>query len=116
MISHYVGVRNFCDNPAKNDKVIANAISNGARILLGEILFTKGIGQLPIGNGKNSFDSYQEKYHLLAKAMNNQLLIDGKSNQITVLSDILSYSQFQNSSCIKEEQIKRFYFEMGKNE
>lgn len=116
MISHYVGVRNFCDNPAKNDKVIANAISNGARILLGEILFTKGIGQLPIGNGKNSFDSYQEKYHLLAKAMNNQLLIDGKSNQIIVLSDILSYSQFQSSSCIKEEQIKRFYFEMGKNE
>ena len=116
MISHYVGVRNFCDNPVKNDKVIANAISNGARILLGEILFTKGIGQLPIGNGKNSFDSYQEKYHLLAKAMNNQLLIDGKSNQITVLSDILSYSQFQSSSCIKEEQIKRFYFEMGKNE
>ena len=56
-----------------------------------------------------------EKYHLLAKAMNNQLLIDGKSNQIQV-SDILSYSQFQNSSCIKEEQIKRFYFEMGKNE
>lgn len=48
--------------------------------------------------------------------MNNQLLIDGKSNQIIVLSDILSYSQFQSSSCIKEEQIKRFYFEMGKNE
>ena len=69
-----------------------------------------------IGNGKNSFDSYQEKYHLLAKAMNNQLLIDGKSNQITILSDILSYSQFQSSSYIKEEQIKRFYFEMGKNE
>ena len=47
--------------------------------------------------------------------MNDQLLIDGKNNQITVLSDILSYSQFQNNFCIKEEQIKRFYFDMGKN-
>lgn len=116
MIYHYVGVRNFCDNPVKDDKVIANTVSGGARILLGEILFTKGIGQLQIGNEKSSFDSYQEKYRILAKAMNNQLCIDGKSNQITVLSDILSYLQFQNSSCIKEEQIKRFYFEMGKNE
>lgn len=47
-----MGNENFCDNPAKNDKVIANAISNGARILLGEILFTKGIGQLPIHSFK----------------------------------------------------------------
>lgn len=113
MISHYVGVRNFCDNPVKEDKVIINAVSGGARILLGEILFTKGIGQLPIENGKKSFDSYREKYRILAKAMNNQLCIDGKSNQITVVNDVLSYSQFQNSSCIKEEQIKRFYFESG---
>lgn len=116
MISHYVGVRNFCDHPVKEDKVIINAVSGGAQILLGEILFTKGIGQLPIENGKKSFDSYREKYRILAKAMNNQLCIDGKSNQIIVVNDVLSYSQFQNSSCIKEEQIKKFYFEMGKNE
>ena len=115
MISHYVGVRNFCDVLVGKDKIIANAVSAGAKILLGEILFTKGIGQLLIGNGKKAFDSYQEKYRVLAKAMNNQLCIDGMSSQITVLSDIMSYSQFQNSSCIKEEQIKRFYFEMGKN-
>ena len=115
MISHYVGVRNFCDASVKKDKIIANAVSAGAKILLGEILFIKGIGQLPIGNGKKAFDSYQEKYRILAKAMNNQLGIDGMGNQITVLSDILSYSQFQNNSCIKEEQIKRFYFEMGKS-
>ena len=99
----------------EKDKIIANAVSAGAKILLGEILFTKGIGQLLIGNGKKAFDSYQEKYRVLAKAMNNQLGIDGMGNQITVLSDIMSYSQFQNSSYIKEEQIKRFYFEMGKN-
>ena len=116
MISHYVGVRNFCDNPVKKDIVIINAVSGGARILLGEILFTKGIGQLTISMGKNGLDSYREKYRILANAMNDQLGIDGMDNKITVLSDILSYSQFQNNSCIKEEQIKRFYFEMGKNE
>lgn len=115
MISHYVGVRNFCDVSVKKDKIIANAVSAGGKILLGEILFTKGIGQLLIGNGEKALDSYQEKYRILAKTMNNQLNIYGMGNQITVLSDILSYSLFQNSNCIKEEQIKRFYFEMGKN-
>lgn len=94
MISHYVGVRNFCDVSVKKDEIIANAVSAGARILLGEILFTKGIGQLHIGNGKKALDSYQEKYRILAKTMNNQLGIDGMDDQITVLSDILSYSQF----------------------
>lgn len=114
MISHYVGVRNFCDNPGKEDTVIYNAISNGAKVLLGEMLFTKGIGQLPIGNGNKSFDSYREKYQILAKTLNFQLHKDRKINQITVLSDILSYSQFQYNRCIMEKQIKRFYFEMGK--
>lgn len=110
MISHYVGVRNFCDAPVEKDKVIAKAVSDGAKILLGTILFTKGIGQLAIGNGKKAFDSYQEKYFILAGAVNNQLGMDGMGGRVTVLRDILSYSQFQNSSCIKEEQIKRFYF------
>lgn len=120
MISHYVGVRNFCNMLKKKDKVdvgdedIENAALDGAKIFLGEILFTKGIGQLPIGNGKKAFDSYQEKYRILAGALNEQIRIDGMSEQVSVLADILSYSQFQNSRCIKEERIKRFYFEMGK--
>lgn len=117
MISHYVGVRNFCDMLKKKDKGdedIENAVLGGAKILLGEILFTKGIGQMPIGNGKKAFDSYQEKYRILAEALNEQIRIDGMSEQVSVLADILSYSQFQNSSCIKEERIRRFYFEMGK--
>lgn len=114
MISHYVGVRNFCGMLKKKDAHIEKAVSNGAKILLGEILFTKGIGQLQIGNGKKALDSYQEKYRILAKALNEQLCIDGMGGQVAVLSDILSYDQFQNSSCIKEERTKRFYFEMGK--
>lgn len=120
MISHYVGVRNFCDMLKKKGKVDVGdedneiAVLYGAKIFLGEILFTKGIGQLSIGNGKKAFDSYQEKYQILAKALNEQLRIDGMSAQVSVLADILSYSQFQNSSYIKKERIKRFYFEMGK--
>lgn len=113
MISHYVGVRNFVDNPSPKDKVIAEAAFNGAEIMLGEILFTKGIGQILIDNGKSSLDSYKEKYKILAGIMNKQLFIDGKSNKIKVLSDVLSYSIFENSSFIKEEQIKKFYFEIG---
>lgn len=116
MISHYVGVRNFCNMSKKEDTDIENAVLSGAKILLGEILFTKGIGQLPIGNGKKAFDAYQEKYRILAEALNEQLRIDGMSERVRVLADILSYSQFQNSSCIKEERIKRFYFEMGKED
>lgn len=116
IISHYVGVRNFCNMSKKEDTDIENAVLDGAKILLGEILFTKGIGQLPIGNGKKAFDAYQEKYRILAEALNEQLRIDGMSERVRVLADILSYSQFQNSSCIKEERIKRFYFEMGKED
>lgn len=120
MISHYVGVRNFCDMLKKKGKIDMgdddneNVVLDGAKILLGEILFTEGIGQLSIGNGKKVFDSYQGKCRILAGALNEQLCIDGMSEQVSVLADILSYSQFQNSRCIKEEIIKRFYFEMGK--
>lgn len=120
MISHYVGVRNFCDMLKKKGKIDVgdkdnkNVVLDGGKIFLGEILFTKGIGQLSIGNGKQAFDSYQEKYRILAAALNEQLRIDGMSEQVSVLTDILSYSQFQNSSYIMEEKIKKFYFEMGK--
>lgn len=113
MISHYVGVRNFYNMSKTKDTVIEDAVLSGAKILLGEILFTKGIGQLPIGNGKKAFDAYQEKYRILAEALNEQLRIDGMAERVSVLVNILSYSQFQNNSCIKEERIKRFYFEMG---
>lgn len=112
MISHYVGVRNFCDNNREiKDNRIANAVSKGARILLGEILFA-----LPLEDGKNCFDSYQKNYCILAKELNRQIAYGGKEGQFAVLSDILSYSWFKESGCIKEDRIKRFYFESGKNE
>lgn len=114
MISHYIGVRNLCDKPDKKNDPISNAISAEADVLLGEILFTKGIGQLPIENGEECFASYQKKYSILADILNKQLKRDGMSGRITVLKDILSYSQFQDAQYIREQQIRSFYFESGK--
>lgn len=114
MISHYIGIRNLCDSPNNKNDVVAKAVSNGAKILLGEILFTKGIGQLHIGRNNECFKSYRDKYIILANELNNQLKKDGLDGKFTVLSDILSYSQFQDNNYILEPQIKRFYFELGK--
>lgn len=114
MISHYIGIRNLCNSSHARNDTVANAISGGARILLGEILFTKGIGKLRISNGKECFEAYREKYLILADELNNQLKNDGMEGKFTVLDDILSYSQFQDNNYILEPQIKRFYFELGK--
>lgn len=114
MISHYIGVRNLCDSPELKKDAIAYAVSAGAKVLLGEILFTKGIGQLPIGNGEECFVSYQKKYRILAGILNEQLKKGEISDRLTVLRDILSYSQFQDKEYIQDLQVKRFYFELGK--
>ena len=115
MISHYIGVRNLCDRPDRRDDTIAQEIAAGAKVLLGEILFTKGIGRLPIGNGEECLASYRKKYMVLAGALNEQLEKDGISGKFTVLRDVLSYSQFQDKEYIQEPQIKRFYFELGRD-
>lgn len=115
MISHYIGVRNLCDSPDGRDDAVARAVSAGAGVLLGEILFTKGIGQLPLRNGEECFASYRKKYIILADALNEQLEKDGISDKITVLRDLLSYSQFQDKAYIQEPRIKRFYFELGRD-
>lgn len=113
MISHYIGIRNLCDSPGCKEDTIAHAVSAGAKILLGEILFTKGIGQLHIGNGEECLASYRKKYIVLADILNEQLKKDGISDKFTVLSDILSYSQFQDKEYIWEPRVKRFYFKLG---
>lgn len=112
MISHYIGIRNLCDSPGCKEDIISHAVLAGAKILLGEILFTKGIGQLPIGNGEECFASYRKKYLVLADILNEQLKKDGISDKFTVLSDILSYSLFQDKEFIQEPEVKRFYFEL----
>lgn len=114
MISHYIGVRNLFDSAGQRGDMVACVISAGAKVLLGEILFTKGIGQLSYGNDVECFSSYQEKYSILADTLNKQLKADGMSRKFTVLSGILSYSQFQDKEYIQESRVKRFYFDLGK--
>ena len=116
MISHYIGVRNLCNSPDRKEDDIVYTISAGAKVLLGEILFTKGIGRLPIGDSEECFASYQKRYIILANTLNEQLKKDSMSDKITVLSDILSYTQFRDKEYIQEPQVKRFYFELGKHE
>ena len=115
MISHYIGIRNLCEKPDGREDAVAREIAAGARVLLGEILFTKGIGQLPLRNGEECFASYRKRYMILADTLNEQLRKDGISDKFSVLRDILSYSQFQDKTYIQEPQIKRFYFELGRN-
>lgn len=114
MISHYIGIRNLCDSPRDKNDAVANAVSAGAKILLGEILFTKGISRLHIGSDKECLEAYREKYIPLAEVLNDRLKKDGLNDKFTVLSDVLSYSQFLDKAYIREPQIKRFYFESGK--
>lgn len=116
MISHYIGIRNLCVTADQRDDAVAYAVSNGAKVLLGEILFTKGIGQLRVGNDLECLASYKKQYILLADILNAQLKADGISEKFTVLSKTLSYSQFQDKEYIQESQIKRFYFELGKQD
>lgn len=115
MISHYIGVRNLCDAPERKDSKdeVAKAILGGAKVLLGEILFTDGIGRFPIGKGEECLASYREKYGVLADLLNEQLRNDGGSGTFTVLRELLSYTQFKDSACVSEPKIKKFYFESG---
>lgn len=113
MISHYIGIRNLCDHLDSKIDIVATTISAGAKVLLGEILFTKGIGQIPIGTGEGCFSSYQRRYRILSNILYEQLARDRMDDRITVLSDVLSYTQFQDKLFIKESRIKEFYFELG---
>ena len=79
--------------------------------MLGEILFTKGIGQLTIDRRAKTtcLSSYEDKYETLAEILNKQIEEDGLKDKITVLSKVLSYSIFENNEYINSS-IKKFYF------
>lgn len=112
MISHYMGVRNRCEMVEKygvqEEDAVAEAILNGAKVLLGEILF-----ELPFESGKASFGNYQTKYESLANVLNEQLERDGKREKIEVLPRLLTYSQLRDCEHVPDE-VKAFYFGMRK--
>lgn len=114
MISHFIGVVKLCDNPTSKDDVIANAIVAGAKVILGEILFTDRIGNLPVNKNEKCFASYRTKYQVLSEELNNQLEKIDMNDKVEVLADIISYDIFKDAKCIKENRVKKFYFEMEK--
>ncbi len=114
MISHFIGVVKLCENPTSKDDAIANAVAAGAKVILGEILFTDRIGDLPVNKNEKCFASYRGKYQILSEELNKQVEKVNMNDKVEVLSDILSYDIFKDAKCIKEDRIKRFYFEMGK--
>lgn len=114
MISHFIGVVKLCDNPASKSDAIAKAISEGAKVILGEILFTDKIGKLPVNKSEECFGSYRTRYQVLSEELNTQLGKIGLNGKVEVLPDILSYDIFKDANCIKEDRIKKFYFELGR--
>jgi hypothetical protein len=114
MISHYIGVCNRCNALKSTSDAVFEAIKRGAIVYLGEIVFDRGIGDLEIADGRKCFDSYEEKYSGLTKILNEHLESEGKSEQIVVLNELYRYSLFENNGFEIEPLIRRFYFELGK--
>ena len=112
MISHYIGVVNRWKTPGEKDE-IAKAIKNGAKVLLGEILFTDRIGDLLLSKEVTYFSSYSEKYQQLAAGLNKDILRNGMQGKISVLPELLSYDLFKKLDFITDEKVKEFYFNMG---
>lgn len=111
MISHYVGMRKLEQNKFYGGKkkgchiCMEEAIADGADIILGEILFGDHVESM-----KSATSKYKEKYKLLAKKMNDELKMQGKS-RLSVLNEDLSYSKlFKNREYKVEEKIWQYYF------
>lgn len=108
MISHFIGVNNFIEKgPVTNDDVITSVRGN-ADIYLGAIFFDKGISNFEIRKGVTCYKSYRTKYEKLADILNAQ------PSSVTVIKELFSYTIFENADFIKEDKIKKFYFELGK--
>ena len=110
MISHFIGVNNFiCGDYVTEDEKIT-AFRNSADIYLGAILFDKCIGDFEICKGVTCFESYKERYEVLADILNTE------GTPVTIVKDLFSYSMFENMEFIKETKIKRFYFDLTNSE
>ncbi|MGN1343144.1 MAG: hypothetical protein ACI4U3_01095 [Traorella sp.] len=107
MISHFIGVNNFINigSLTQDDKI--NSLSENVEILLGEILFDRGIGNYEIEKGITCYQSYQEHYEKLTEVLNQF------DSTVIVVKNLFSYSMFQDMVFVKEKKIIEFYFELG---
>jgi len=97
LIAQYNGVSNF----AKGKSSI--------QIYLSELIFTDGIGELPIGKTKNKcFDSYSKKYEALAEIINANNEI---GENFKMLSTPLSFDKIASAKGYRlDDLVRLFYF------
>ena len=117
MISHYVGVnqradkrenRRFDEKNNPSEQEILDAITGGAKLYLGEIIFDfENVNGIEKENEKKYFEEaakrYRRKYEELAKNMNK--LSNGK---VTILPQNINYSEIKANHKVAESVLK-FY-------
>ena len=107
MISHYIGVTNFVEKGEKaldpkqkpNFDELVKLRSEGANIILGEVLFDFG-GK--ISNGKTKLENYSSIYKDLAKILNDH------TSKLYVLPRILTYQKLLKDFEL-DKKVKDFY-------
>lgn len=107
MISHYIGVTNFVEKGEKaldprqksNFDKLVKLRSEGANIILGEVLFDFGD---KISNGKTKFDNYSSVYMELANKLK------GHTSKLYVLPGILTYQELLKGFKL-DKKVKDFY-------
>ncbi len=113
MISHYIGIKNVMDgnvyskiDKKKADKEIDKLISQGARVILSEILFDYKIGDLNLERDITYRTSYGRIYEKLARQINSE----NHNDKFHMLNKELLYSMFLENDHYVEPAIKEFYF------
>lgn len=119
MISHYVGMRNCIDSDCgcveqkeKDQDEIVEAIKDGAKVMLAEIIFDPIIGCFEISEGKTYKEIYAEKFKMLAEKMNSIIENSDFIRRVYVHPEVLGYSMFlkDNLGFELDEGVKEFYF------
>ena len=97
MISHYIGVRNFCNNSNKKDtkNEVTKYLCKSYKVELGEILFNAWLEDA-------SFCRYSEAYTALAKRMNE------KASKFRVIENVLTYQTVFSDSSL-DARVKEYY-------
>lgn len=112
MISHYVGIMNTIEKVPEdinNDeyyKELNDALhEDETKLILGEIIFDKNIGELKVGN-KKCLDEYTNKYFELAERIKKLTVT---KERFEIITNTLKYSDFDWSD-ILDQRVKDFYY------
>ncbi len=114
IISHYIGIRNLFEdikNPEVSEKIktakpVVDAIKEGAKVYLGEIVFTNGIKNLKNDNSKTYFEDYEERYKKMSQLLNSVIEKSSESNRFEVYPELFEY----NDDFVNDDLIREFYY------